>query len=55
MDECHQVGWLDHGKLVKVGAPGDVVSAYLEMVDSNDNTLHTHDNSERLSGRTASR
>lgn len=44
MAECHQVGWLDHGKLVKIGAPGDVVSAYLEMVDSSDNTLHTHNN-----------
>lgn len=43
MVECHQVGWLDHGRLLKVGAPGDVVSAYLEMVDSSDNTLHTHD------------
>lgn len=39
--DCHQVGWLDHGRLMKVGAPDDVVSAYLEMVDSTDNTLHT--------------
>ncbi|MDE0066607.1 MAG: ABC transporter ATP-binding protein [Acidimicrobiaceae bacterium] len=43
MDECHQVGWLDHGKLVKVGTPGDVVSAYLQMVDSSENTLRAHD------------
>jgi len=41
MAECHQVGWLDHGRLVEVGAPGDVVSAYLAKVDSNDSTLHT--------------
>ena len=44
MAECHQVGRLDHGRLVEVGAPDDVISAYLEMVDSSDNTLHTHDN-----------
>ncbi len=44
MTECHQVGWLDHGRLVKVGDPDDVVSAYMAKVDSTDNTLHTRNN-----------
>ena len=41
MARCDQVGWLDHGRLAGVGAPSDVVAAYLAMVDSGDNTLHT--------------
>lgn len=41
MIECHRVGWLDHGRLVEVGAPDDVVSAYLASVGSTDNTLQT--------------
>ena len=44
MTECHQVGWLDHGRLVKVGDPDEVVSAYMAKVDSTDNTLHTRNN-----------
>lgn len=41
MVECHEVGWLDHGRLVKVGAADDVVEAYLASVDMTDNTLQT--------------
>jgi ABC-2 type transport system ATP-binding protein/lipopolysaccharide transport system ATP-binding protein len=25
---CHKVAWLDHGRLMEVGSPGDVISAY---------------------------
>lgn len=34
MADCDQVGWLDHGKLLKIGQPDDVVAAYLHSVDS---------------------
>lgn len=34
MAACDQVGWLDHGKLLKIGQPDDVVAAYLHSVDS---------------------
>ncbi|MCQ3806065.1 MAG: ABC transporter ATP-binding protein [Acidimicrobiaceae bacterium] len=42
MAECDKVGWLDHGRLMRVGAPDDVVSEYLANVDSNDKTLQAH-------------
>ena len=44
MADCHQVGRLDHGRLVEVGAPDDVISAYLASVGSTDNTLQTRNN-----------
>ena len=44
MTDCDKVGWLDHGKLLKVGEPGEVVAAYLAMVDSlGDTTLVSRD------------
>ena len=41
MANCHQVGWLDHGNLLKVGTPDEVIAAYLQMVDTTPNTLQT--------------
>jgi ABC-type polysaccharide/polyol phosphate transport system ATPase subunit len=31
---CDEVAWLDHGRLQKVGAPADVVRAYLDEVNA---------------------
>jgi ABC-type polysaccharide/polyol phosphate transport system ATPase subunit len=31
---CNDAIWLDHGKLMKHGAPDEIVSAYTEFVDS---------------------
>ncbi len=43
-DLCDTLGWLDHGRLVEIGDPDDVVASYLAMVDApGDNTLTTHD------------
>ena len=44
VDLCDTVGWLDHGRLVQVGEPTEVVAAYLAHVDSGgDNKLTTRD------------
>lgn len=40
---CDTLGWLDHGRLLKLGDPDSVVEAYLDHVDKGDNTLTTHD------------
>jgi len=41
---CDTVGWLDHGRLLKVGDPSTVVEAYLEHVRTGgDNKLSTRD------------
>jgi ABC-2 type transport system ATP-binding protein/lipopolysaccharide transport system ATP-binding protein len=42
-DLCDTLGWLDHGRLMKVGEPEEVIEAYLEHVDKGSNTLTTHD------------
>jgi homopolymeric O-antigen transport system ATP-binding protein len=43
-DLCDTLGWLDHGRLVEVGAPEHVIASYLAKVDAaGDNTLTTHD------------
>ncbi len=41
---CDTIGWLDHGRLVELGDPETVITAYLEHVSSGGaNTLTTHD------------
>ena len=41
---CDRVGWLDHGRLRALGDAGEVVSQYLDHVNSaGDNTLTTRD------------
>ncbi|GJM38658.1 MAG: hypothetical protein DHS20C19_20250 [Acidimicrobiales bacterium] len=43
-DLCDRLGWLDHGRLVDVGEPEDVVANYLEAVETGDrNRLTTRD------------
>ena len=42
-DLCDRLGWLDHGRLMKVGDPDEVIEAYLDHVNKGDNTLTTHD------------
>ena len=42
MSQCHRVGWLDHGKLMQVGDPEEVIAAYLHKVDNTTNTLGIH-------------
>jgi len=42
-DLCDTLGWLDHGRLMKLGDPDEVVAAYLAHVDKGDNTLKTRD------------
>ena len=44
IDLCDTVGWLDHGRLMTVGEPADVVAAYLAKVSEvGDNKLTTRD------------
>ena len=40
---CDTLGWLDHGRLMMVGDPEEVIEAYLDHVNKGDNTLTTHD------------
>lgn len=40
-DLCDTVGWLDHGRLMEVGAPETVIGNYLAKVDSGDDTTLT--------------
>ncbi len=41
---CDTVGWLDHGRMMTVGAPADAVAAYLARVDeAGGTTLTTRD------------
>ena len=42
-DLCDTLGWLDHGRLMQVGEPVEVIEAYLDHVNKGDNTLTTHD------------
>ena len=42
-DLCDTLGWLDHGRMMMVGDPDEVVEAYLDHVDKGNNTLTTHD------------
>ncbi|MEQ8840655.1 MAG: ABC transporter ATP-binding protein [Acidimicrobiales bacterium] len=42
-DLCDTLGWLDHGRLMKLGDPDEVVAAYLDHVNRGDNTLTTRD------------
>lgn len=42
-DLCDRLGWLDHGRLMKVGEPAEVVEAYLDHVNRSDGTLTTRD------------
>ena len=41
---CDTVGWLDHGRLMEVGSPKQVVASYIARVDAaGDTTLTTRD------------
>ncbi len=43
-DLCDQIGWLDHGRLMKLGNPSEVIDAYIAHVDGQgDTTLTTRD------------
>lgn len=42
-DLCDTLGWLDHGRLMELGDPDEVIEAYLDHVGKGDNTLTTHD------------
>jgi len=43
-DLCDRIGWLDHGRLIAVGEPDEVIGQYLDHVNTKgDNTLTTRD------------